>query len=172
MTCHTLRLAHYILLLNPFTLYLTPYTSHRQADAVVETRSASTGNAGEYIGHAPHFTRHTSRVACHSSHVTRHTSRVTRHASHVTRHTSRVTRRTSRISRLALQALRKDPKAAAEAALRGLQGDAAAAAAAAAGGTVEVDTLNTWGLGLVEYQWIKCKTQLPPRMTQGVTCDV
>ncbi len=73
------------------------------------------------------------------------------------------------------QVLSKDPKAAAEAALRDLQGNTAAAAAAAAGAaaaTVDQDCLNTWGLGLVEYQWIKCKTSVPPRTTQGVARDV
>jgi hypothetical protein len=60
----------------------------------------------------------------------------------------------------------QDPQAAAAAALKGLRdanGDAASAAAAAA--TVPLDSLNAWGLGLVEYQWIKCKDIT--RLTKG-----
>ena len=57
----------------------------------------------------------------------------------------------------------QDPNAAAAAALKGLQDAAVGGGAAAA--SVTRDSATTWGLGLVEYKWIKCKDIT--RMTKG-----
>jgi hypothetical protein len=61
----------------------------------------------------------------------------------------------------------KDPKAAAEAAIKGLQvgGAVDVGAVASGGGGGASDSLNSWGNGLVEYQWMKCKDIT--RMTKG-----